>query len=217
MGSYAAAFRGRPIYGSSVTTPPSRRSGAHGRRCSPSAPSSSTSIGRLLYEGPWLAERLAGIKAFYESSPEALHTVVREVLAGGLRFTATDVFEAQHRLEALKTRCSDVWKHIDVLVVPTAGTIYRVEEVAHDPIRLNSNLGYYTNFVNLLDLAALAIPAGFRDDGLPFGITFIAPPLEDGRLAHWGARFHERSGSGIGATRFLLPPMRGGSERAGIN
>ena len=156
--------------------------------------------GRLLYEGPWLAERLAAIRSFYERSSDEMNPVVRDIIGGGRRFTGTDVFEGQHELRLLEQRCADVWSHIDVLVVPTAGTIYRIDEVAADPIRLNSNLGRYTNFVNLLDLAAIAVPAGFRDDGLPFGITFVAPAFEDALLAHWAARFHEQPRMTLGAT-----------------
>ena len=164
---------------------------------------------RLLYEGPWLAERLAAIKTFYERSRDEMHPAVREIIGGGARFSATDVFEAQDRLQALKSESAETWQRVDVLVVPTAGTIYRIDQVAADPLRLNSNLGYYTNFVNLLDLAALAVPARFRDDGLPFGITLIAPALQDALLAHWGARFHRDCAPMLGATQFRLPRTAG--------
>jgi allophanate hydrolase len=168
--------------------------------------------GRLLYEGPWLAERLAAIRPFYESSSAELNPVVRDIIGGGSRFSATVVFEGQHRLRTLKKRCAEVWKQIDVLVVPTAGTLYRIEQIAAEPVTLNSNLGRYTNFVNLLDLAAVAVPAGFRDDGLPFGITFIAPAFEDALLVHWGSRFHERCRLPLGATG--RRPRRGSDFQA---
>jgi allophanate hydrolase len=145
---------------------------------------------RLLYEGPWLAERLAAIRAFYESSSDDMHPVVREIIGAGRRFSAVDVFEGQERLHMLKKQSATAWEHMDVLVVPTAGTIYRVDEVLAEPIKLNSNLGYYTNFVNLLDLSAVAVPAAWREDGLPFGITLIAPAFQDAMLAQWSARFH---------------------------
>ena len=160
---------------------------------------------RLLYEGPWLAERLAAIRPFFESSSSEMDPVVRTIIAGGAKFTAIDAFEAEYRLQALKSRCAQEWKRMDMLVVPTAGTIYRIDEIAADPITLNTNLGYYTNFVNLLDLAAIAVPAGFREDGLPCGITLIGPPLGDAALAHWGSRFHRAVGTKLGATAFTLP------------
>ncbi|MDB5867050.1 MAG: allophanate hydrolase [Betaproteobacteria bacterium] len=159
----------------------------------------------LLYGGPWVAERLAAIRPFFETSAHLMHPITREIIGAASRFTAVDVFDAQHRLEALKLTCSAAWRHIDMLVVPTAPTIYRIEEVEAEPVTLNSNLGLYTNFVNLLDLSAIAIPAGFREDRLPFGITLIAPALEDPTLAHWGSRFHHAAVGKLGATRFLLP------------
>jgi allophanate hydrolase len=145
---------------------------------------------RLLYEGPWLAERLAAIRTFYESFSDEMHPVVREIIGAGSRFSAVDVFRGQERLEALKKQTAEAWKRIDVLVVPTAGTIYLIDEVLAEPIKLNSKLGYYTNFVNLLDLSAVAVPSGWREDGLPFGITLIAPAFQDAMLAKWSARFH---------------------------
>ncbi len=160
---------------------------------------------RLLYEGPWVAERLAAIKPFFETCADALHPVTREVIEGGARFSAVEAFEAQYRLQALKRLCEAQWQHMDMLVVPTAPTVYTVDEIAADPLRLNANLGHYTNFVNLLDLAAIAIPAGFREDRLPTGITLIAPALDDLTLAHWGSRFHRAAVTRLGATRFLFP------------
>jgi allophanate hydrolase len=161
--------------------------------------------GRLLYEGPWVAERLAAIKDFFESRSRDMHPAVREIIGGGSKYTASDTFEAQYRLEELKSLCAREWRRMDMLVVPTAGTIYRIAEVHANPITLNSHLGYYSSFVNLLDLAAIAVPAGFRDDHLPFGITLIAPALEDVKLAQWGSRFHHAVATKLGSTRFLLP------------
>jgi allophanate hydrolase len=160
---------------------------------------------RLLYEGPWVAERLAAIGPFYRSSAEQMDPVVRTIIAGGDRYGARETFEAQYRLQALKRECAQGWREIDMLMVPTAGTVYRLEEVAAEPVGLNANLGYYTNFVNLLDLAAIAVPADFRDDGLPSGVTLIAPALEDATLAQWGARLHRAVAIRLGATLFPLP------------
>ncbi len=91
------------------------------------------------------------------------------------KFNAVDAFKGIYRLQDLRRRTSDVWESIDVMALPTTGTTYTVDELRKDPVALNSNLGYYTNFMNLLDLAGLALPAGFRGNGLPFGVTLAAP------------------------------------------
>jgi allophanate hydrolase len=146
-------------------------------------------VARMLYDGPWVAERLAAIKDFHASSGGEMHPVVKEIIAGGARFSAVDAFEAHYRLQSLARRAAAEWDGLDLLVLPTAGTIYRIEQVLADPIRLNSNLGYYTNFVNLLDLCAIALPAGFREDGLPFGLTLVGRALDDSTLLEWAARY----------------------------
>jgi len=143
---------------------------------------------RLLYEGPWVAERYAAIAEFIANQPSALHPVTRQIIAPAVGRSAIETFQAQYKLQSLKRATEDVWRDIDVLVTPTAGTIYRISEVEADPIRLNSNLGYYTNFVNLLDLTAVAVPVGFRRDGLPFGITLVAPSGSDEALLRLAAR-----------------------------
>jgi allophanate hydrolase len=146
---------------------------------------------RLLYEGPWVAERYAAIREFIERKPEALHPVTREIIGGATRHRAIEAFQGYYRLQELRRRVAPVWQGIDVLVTPTAGTIYKVSEVAADPVRLNSNLGYYTNFMNLLDLAAIAVPAGFQRDGLPFGVTLAAPAFTDDALLALGGMAHQ--------------------------
>lgn len=151
---------------------------------------------RLLYEGPWVAERYAAITDFFDARSEAIHPVVREIIAGAKKFSAADAFNGMYQLEALRREADRVWDSIDCLVTPTAGTIYRIEEMLADPIRLNANLGYYTNFMNLLDCAAVAVPAGFQDDGLPFGITLAAPAHQDIPLLHLA----ERLVNGVNAT-----------------
>jgi allophanate hydrolase len=153
---------------------------------------------RLLYEGPWIAERYAAIAEFIESQPQALHPITRELIEPATRRTSVETFQAQYRLQALRRRTAGVWGNIDVLVTPTAGTIYRIDQVTADPVRLNSNLGYYTNFVNLLDLTAVAVPAGFRRDGLPFGITLIAPSGSDEALLRMAERAHQANERGYG-------------------
>lgn len=148
---------------------------------------------RLLYEGPWVAERYTALRDFIEASPGAFYPVTREIIARGIDATAVDAFSASYRLQALRREAEVVWEEIDLLVTPTAGTIYRIDEVEADPVRLNSNLGYYTNFMNLLDLSALAVPAGFTPQGLPFGITLAAPAFDDDYLLSIASRFSAAS------------------------
>lgn len=144
---------------------------------------------RLLYEGPWVAERYAAIKAFLEARPDAVHPVTRKIIEGAKPLSAVSAFEATYKLAELRRRSEGVWADIDVLLTPTAGTIYTVAEVEADPIRLNSNLGTYTNYLNLLDLCAIAVPAGFLPNGLPWGVTLVAPAFCDDRVLRLGAKF----------------------------
>ena len=153
---------------------------------------------RLLYEGPWVAERYAAIAEFITRQPQSLHPITRQIIEPATRRTSVETFQAQYRLHALRRQAAGVWGNIDVLVTPTAGTIYRIDQVEADPVRLNSNLGYYTNFVNLLDLTAVAVPAGFRNDGLPFGITLIAPSGSDEALLQLADRTHQANERGYG-------------------
>jgi allophanate hydrolase len=139
---------------------------------------------QLLY-GPWVAERTAAL----EQHLGDMLPVTRGIVQSGLRHSAADVFRAQHRLAELRLRCEELLKGCDLMVVPGAPTIYRLSEVEGNPVELNSRLGHYTNFVNLLDMAALTVPAGARADGLPFGITLIGRAFSDRSLARLGARF----------------------------
>jgi allophanate hydrolase len=161
---------------------------------------------RLLYGGPWVAERYVAIREFFDRRPEALFPVTREIIAGAAKFSAADCFAAEYRLQELRRAVEPVWRTIDLLVTPTAGTTYTIEEVNANPIRLNTNLGYYTNFMNLLDLAAIAVPAGFQSDGLPFGITLAAPAFCDKSLCVLGSAVQGRLVQRLGATRATLPP-----------
>jgi allophanate hydrolase len=161
---------------------------------------------RLLYGGPWVAERYLAIRDFFDAQAEKIFPAVREIIAGGRNYSAADTFAHLYRLRAFKRTCDAVWDDIDVMLTPTAGTIYRVEDMQADPIRLNSNLGYYTNFMNLLDLAATAVPAGFQDDGLPFGVTLVAPTHQDGPLLHLASRMQQALGGKLGATDHRLSP-----------
>ncbi|ADI30582.1 allophanate hydrolase [Methylotenera versatilis] len=155
---------------------------------------------RLLYEGPWVAERYAAIREFFEAKPEAIFPVTKQIIGGATKFSAADTYLSQYKLKALQRKAEAVWNDIDVMVTPTAGTIYTIDEVNADPIRCNSNLGYYTNFMNLLDLSATAVPTGFQQDGMPFGITVCAPAFKDMQLLTLAAKVQKHSAKTLGAT-----------------
>jgi allophanate hydrolase len=151
-----------------------------------------------------VAERYVAIQSFIEAQPEAVFPPVRSIIEGGKTKTAADAFAASYQLKALKRVCDAVWQQIDCLLTPTAGTIYRIADMQADPIRLNSNLGYYTNFMNLLDYAAVAVPAGLQASGdaqgLPWGVTLAAPAFKDIPLLRLADRFHRAQAMTLGAT-----------------
>ena len=163
---------------------------------------------RLLYEGPWVAERYLTVRALIASSPESLHPITRQVLLAGAHGTAADAFAAFYQLEALHGVRDHTFRSIDAMLLPTAPTIYTVEQVLADPIGLNSRLGTYTNFVNLLDMCGLAVPASMRPDGIPFGVTLLAPAGEEAALAAIGREFHHASGLPLGALKKPQPPLK---------
>lgn len=136
----------------------------------------------LLYEGPWVAERYLACQPLIDEQPEAIHPAVRAIIAPGGEPRATDLFRAQYRLEALKRQCLDQLAQVDCLLTPTAGRLYRVEEMLAEPILYNSRLGYYTNFMNLLDMSSVAVPTAFTAAGLPFGITLAGHGFSDRAL-----------------------------------
>ena len=162
---------------------------------------------RLLYEGPWVAERYLVIRNLLASSPDAIHPVTREIAAGGARLSAADTFAALYRLQALRRIAERAFANIDALVLPTAPTVYSTAQVLANPIELNSRLGTYTNFVNLLDLCGLAVPAAIRPDDIPFGITLLAPSGQDARLASIGRVFQADTRLTLGAGRGPQPPL----------
>lgn len=162
---------------------------------------------RLLYEGPWVAERYLTIRELLESQPDAVHPVTRQITLAGAKLSGADTFAALYRLQALRKIAERSFAGIDALVLPTAPTAYTVEQVLADPITLNSRLGTYTNFVNLLDLCGLALPASIRSDGIPFGITLLAPAGRDAELASLGRVFHADTALPIGASDESQPPL----------
>jgi len=155
---------------------------------------------RLLYEGPWVAERFAGVEALLKSNPGAFHPTTLKIIGPGDKSTAVDAFRSQYKLAALRRESEQVWSSVDAILTPTAGTIYTLEEVEAEPVKLNSNLGTYTNYMNLLDLCAWAVPTGFLPTGLPWGVTFFAPAFQDRFLAVLAAGYHAACALPVGKT-----------------
>jgi allophanate hydrolase len=162
---------------------------------------------RLLYEGPWVAERYLVIKNLLASAPDSIHPVTREITAAGARLTAAETFSALYRLQGLRKIAERTFTNIDALVLPTAPTAYTTAQVLANPIELNSRLGTYTNFVNLLDLCGLAVPAAMRADGIPFGITLLASAGRDAMLASIGRVFHADTKLTVGAKGVTQAPL----------
>ena len=143
-----------------------------------------------LYESAYSAERYTAIREFFDEHADQLDPSVRAILAKSTGYSAADLFSVQTRLAEISHVAAAMWREFDVFLVPTAPTVYTIEAMQADPINLNRNLGYYTNFVNLLDMAAISVPASFRSDGLPFGVTFIGPAGSDWQLAQLAHGFH---------------------------
>lgn len=156
--------------------------------------------GRLLYGGPWIAERLAEFESLVRESPEALLPVIRTILSEGRATRGTEVFRGLHRLKELSRAVEPTWNGIDALVVPSVPAFPRIDQVLADPIASNARLGLYTTFANLLDLAGVAVPSGLRSDGLPSGVTFLGPWGRDAELLAMASAFHRRVGGPLGAT-----------------
>lgn len=159
----------------------------------------------LLYDSALVAERYAAVREFFDAHESEVMEPVRGILAQGRGYSAADFVDARTKLQALGQRAAAMWSDIDVLLVPTAPTHCTIEAMRADPVALNRQLGEYTNFVNLLDYAAISVPASLRDDGLPFGITLIGRAGSDFQLAELGQRFHHATGLPLGATREPLP------------
>jgi allophanate hydrolase len=164
----------------------------------------------MLYGGPWLAERYAAVGDFLERQPDAVYPITRAIIAGGRTPLAHDAFRAEYRLAALKRASESAWAKVDVILTPTAGTIYTIAAVEADPLALNATLGRYTNFMNLFDLAGVAVPAGFRADGLPFGVTLVGPAASERALLELASRLHRASVTTMGALGATLPAADAG-------
>ena len=161
---------------------------------------------KLLYDGPWVAERLASLRALNFERPDAVHPVVWDIIIRADRVSAVDAFQSFYKLADFTRQAEAEWEKMDVLLLPTTGTTYRIGEVLADPAQLNSNLGYYTNFVNLMDLAGTAVPGGFRPNGLPCGVTLLGRAFDDVRIARLADRLHrEIANPTVGGTGLPLP------------
>ena len=176
-------------------------------------------IAALLYESALVAERYTAIAQFFDAHEDQVIEPVRSIISKGRSYTAAQVFEAQTLLKTLAQRVQPMWCEIDVMLVPTAPTHYTIADMQANPVTLNRNLGAYTNFVNLLDYAALSVPSSIRPDGLPFGVTFIGPGGSDWQLAELGQRYHHATDLTQGATGLPLPepePIPGLSTQAWV-
>jgi allophanate hydrolase len=171
-------------------------------------------IAALLYQGPWVAERLAAIEGFFGEHADAMDASVRGIVESARGYSAADAFRGRYALEALRRRTDAVFAELDLLLLPTAPTTYTVAEMLGDPVRLNSRLGLYTNFANLLGCAAIAIPAGFGPDGLPGGVTLVGPAFSDEALAPLADALHRAAQCGMGIDRAAPVPSASRVARA---
>jgi len=154
----------------------------------------------LLYSGPWVAERLAALKNFVQQHTADMDPTVGSIISGAARYSAVEAFDAAYTLEALRRETESVWDRVDFLLLPTTPTHYTIAQVNEAPVALNTNLGYYTNFVNLLDLAAVAIPAGFKANGLPFSVSLIGKAFTDDGLLQLADRLHRSLATTLGGS-----------------
>jgi allophanate hydrolase len=164
---------------------------------------------RLLYEGPWVTERFIATREQFAANADAIHPVVRQIIEPGRGLSAVSAFESQYRLAQLKKEADREMARTDMLLTPTIGSRYRIEQLLDDPIALNSNLGYYTNYMNLLDYSAIAVPGGFTANGMPAGFTLVADKCQDQKLLAWASRWQAEFPTGSGATG-----LQAGSNKA---
>lgn len=162
-------------------------------------------LAEQLYYGPWVAERTVALTAMLETNPDAINPVVRGIVESGLAYSACDAYRAEYLRARLSRQINEALAGFDALVVPTSATLRTQAEMAAEPVLYNSQFGFYTNFTNLADLSALALPAGMRADGLPSGITLIAPAWHDTALAQFGQRWQQSVGLPLGTTGRSLP------------
>jgi allophanate hydrolase len=161
-------------------------------------------IARMLYGSAWVAERTHALQPWLDAQPDPLHPITRQIVEDGLKYSAVDTFDAIYKAAEAKLALDVIWTEIDAMLVPTTPSFYSLADLAAEPILLNKQLGYYTNCVNLLDYAAIAVPAGFRNDGLPAGVTVVAPAFSDGALARLGGHIHQLLSATTGRDRLAI-------------
>jgi allophanate hydrolase len=164
-------------------------------------------VANLLYEGAWVAERYAAVEEFFDTHEASFHPVTRKIYGGAKSLSAADAFKGFYALQGFKRKLAPVIASVDLFCVPTAPTHYTVDDLAKEPIRENSRLGTYTNFVNLLDMCGIAVPSGTRSDGLPASVTLLAPAGRDGLAATLARQLHAKTGLTLGATGWLQPAL----------
>ncbi|MDF7800222.1 allophanate hydrolase [Pontiellaceae bacterium B1224] len=167
----------------------------------------------LLYSGPWVNERYAAVGDFIDKNPDAVLDTTRTIILSGLQIPAPEVFNAMYKLQAFKRIADKIMNSVDMIVTPTAGTCYTIAEVNADPIQLNTNLGFYTNYMNLLDYCAVAVPTAMTS-ALPFGVTLVSFAGHDLKLLQLADRLHQVSRLSVGKTKdrpmpFIPVPGRG--------
>jgi allophanate hydrolase len=167
---------------------------------------------KLLYGGAWIAERFAAVGDFIKTEPEGVHPVVREIILEGEKLSAAETFRSFYKLEKYRQESSVIWNAVDLLLLPTAPEIYRIDQIRNDPVMLNNRLGTFTNFANLLDLSAIALPAGFRADGLPFGITLFGQAFSERLLFDCADIYLEALRLFLGATTVAYPARSAAAE-----
>jgi allophanate hydrolase len=160
----------------------------------------------LLYDGPWVAERLAAVEGFFATNESEFDPTVRKIIGGAKGRTAVEAFNGLYRLNAIKQQVAPVWDTVDILMLPTSPTTHTVADMLADPVAKNSQFGRYTNFVNLMGLAAIAVPGGFGSSGLPAGVTLIGPGFSDDALAPFAAAMHAAAACGMGKDRDAVVP-----------
>jgi allophanate hydrolase len=166
---------------------------------------------KLLYQGPWVAERYVAIEAIITRQADALLPVIRSIIGGAESKTAADTFKAEYQMQVYREQAKKLLAEVDFMVTPTTATIYTIEQVNADPIGLNSRLGYYTNFMNLLDCAAVAVSAGFLDNGLPWGISLVSSSMQDRKLLSYANLWQQQMNFKPGNLDLPLPATEAGS------
>ncbi|HVR20567.1 MAG TPA: allophanate hydrolase, partial [Polyangiaceae bacterium] len=160
----------------------------------------------LLYGGPWVAERYAAVGEFIASHPEEVHPIVRDIVLGGVAVAGADVFRGRYRLAELVRRAEPALAAVDALLLPTTPFHPTIEAVLADPVEQNTQLGRFTNFMNLMDLAGVSVPAGFTREGLPFGVTLVGAALTDKSLLRFADALHRALPATLGSTSLPLTP-----------